>query len=140
MESELHSSETFENLKKAFFDEASLSFRYGFFAIVADFEGMDNYAKIFKDFAEGGVQNVQGCMDFLRLAADPSSDVPIGSTLKNLESVLQTETQHFSEQYGKMAEAARKEGFMDIASWFDSLEKLKASRAKKLKQVQVGHE
>jgi rubrerythrin len=67
---ELESSQTFENLKKAFYDEASLAFRYRFFSIVADFEGMDQYSALFKEFAEGGVQTVHGCLDFLRIVGE----------------------------------------------------------------------
>lgn len=132
---ELESSQTFENLKKAFYDEASLAFRYRFFSVVADFEGMDQYSALFKEFAEGGVQTVHGCLDFLRIVGDPSAEVPIGSTQKNVEAVLQTEIRHFSEQYREMARVAREEGFTDVASWFDTLEKLKRSRVSKIKRA-----
>lgn len=136
MDTFLEGSKTLENLEKAFYAEASLAFRYHFFSIIAGFEGLDRYATLFKDFSDGGKDNVHGCLDFLRQAKDPDSKIPIGSTQKNLESVLQTEIQQFTELYPDMARIAREEGFTDIASWFDTLEKLKRARTQKLKKVE----
>ena len=135
MDRKLEESKTFENLKKAFFNEAGLAFRYRFFATIAEFEGLDRFSSLFREFAEGGSANVGGCLDFLREARDPSADVPLGGTQKNLESVLQTETRQCSEIYNEMAKVAREEGFTDVASWFDTLEKLKRSHLRKLKEV-----
>lgn len=135
MNRELENSKTFENLKMAFYEEAGLAFRYRFFSVIAEFEGMDRFAALFRDFADGGVCNANGSLDYLRLARDPSSDIPIGSTQKNLQSVLETEVKQFSEIYPEMARVAREEGFMDIASWFDTLEKLKRSHARKLRKA-----
>lgn len=134
MDLELENTRTFENLKIAFYEEAALAFRYRFFAIVAEFEGMDRFSSLFKEFSEGGLCNANGSLDYLRTARDPSSDIPIGGTQKNLESVLETEVKQFSEIYPEMARVAREEGFMDIASWFDTLEKLKRSHVRKLKE------
>lgn len=135
MEPRLEESRTFENLREAFFEEAALAFRYRFFAIVAEFEGLDRQAELFKEIAEGGTCNTNGCMDFLRLGRDPSSAIPLGGSRKNIESVLQTETRQFSEIYPEMARVAREEGFTDIASWFDTLEKLKRSHVSKLRKA-----
>ena len=131
----IEASKTFENLKQAFFEEASLAFRYHYFSIIAEFDGLERYSELFKEFAEGGTQSVHGCLDFLRLTRDPSSGIPLGNTQKNLESLSQTETQQVTEIYPEMARVAREEGFSDIASWFDTLEKLKRSHLQKLKKA-----
>ena len=136
METKLENSATFEKLRRAFFEEAGLAYRYLFFATVADFEGLDRHAAIFRELAEGGTMSVQGCLDFLRTARDPSSDIPIGGTRKNLESLLQTELEQSSESYPAWALLAREEGFTDIASWFDTLEKLKRIHVKTLSGLQ----
>ena len=133
MDGTLEKTRTFENLKKAFFEEAGLAFRYQFFATIAQFEGLESYQALFQNFAEGGKMNVEGLLDFLRTARDPSSDIPFGRTMQNAESAMQTETKQFTETYPEMARTAREEGLTDIASWFDTLEKLKHSRAQKLK-------
>jgi rubrerythrin len=135
MERRLEDSQTFENLRKAFLEEASLAFRYRFFATVAEFEGLERFSRLFRDFAEGGTCNVHGCLDFLRTARDPDSGVPIGGTQKNLQSVLQTEKHQCLETYPEMARLAREEGFTDIASWFDTLEKLKRSHLRKIEEA-----
>ncbi len=135
MDVELERTRTFENLKKAFFEESGLAFRYQFFATVAQFEGLERYGSLFAELADGGRTNAEGFLDFLRLARDPSSDIPFGSTAKNIQSALQTETLQFTEVYPEMARIAREEGFTDIASWFDTLEKLKRAHVRKLKET-----
>ena len=135
MDPKFEDSETFKNLKNSFYEESGLAMRYKFFAIVAEFEGLDRYVDLFKEMAEGADCNVHGALDFLRLVKDPSSDIPIGGTNKNVESILQTEVQQYSEIYPEMAKMARKEGFTDVASWFDTLEKLKRAHVRKIKRV-----
>lgn len=135
MDRKLEDSQTFENLKRAFFEEASLAYRYKFFATIAEFEGLEKLGVLFREMAEGGSMNVHGCLDFLRIARDPSSDIPLGGTQKNLESIRQTEIEHSSELYPEMARIAREEGFTDVASWFDTLEKLKRSHLSKIEKV-----
>lgn len=132
---ELERSRTFENLRTAFSEEASLVFRYLYYATLADFEGMDRHASLFKDIAEGGDASVQGCFDFLKLARDPESGIAVGGTLKNIESLIQTESKQHSQTYPEMAKTAREEGFTDIASWFDTLEKAKRSHVRKLRKL-----
>jgi rubrerythrin len=134
----LEDSKTFENLKEAFFEEAGLASRYRFFATVAEFEGKDRHGALFRELAEGGAPCAHGCLDFLRLARDPSADVPIGNTSKNLEAVLQTESTQYLERYPEMARIAREEGFTDVASWFDTLAKLKRSHAERIRMADEG--
>ena len=138
MDRDLEKSQTFENLKKAFFEEVALISRYRYFSTIADYEGLTNHSNLFKEFADGGQDNTHGCLDFLRTIHDPSSQIPIGNTSKNLESLLQTEIGQFSETYPEMAKIAREEGFPDVASWFDTLEKLKRIHVQKLQRVQYG--
>ncbi|MFI5361134.1 MAG: ferritin family protein [Elusimicrobiota bacterium] len=131
----LEDSRTFENLRKAFAEEAALAFRYLYYAMLAEFEGMENHSAAFKEIAEGGTTSVHGCFDFLRLARDPESGIAVGGTFKNLESLLQTETKQSDETYPGMARTAREEGLTDIASWFETLEKAKRAHARKLKAL-----
>jgi rubrerythrin len=134
----LGDSRTFENLRAAFAEEAALVFRYLYYATLAEFEGLDRHAGLFKEFAEGGDPNVQGCFDFLKLARDPDSGIAVGGTLKNLESLIQSETRQFSRTYPEMAKVARAEGFNDIASWFDTLEKAKRGHVRRLEKLSRG--
>src|SRR5262249_7373397 len=124
-----------ENLRQAFAEEASLFFRYLYYATVAEFEGLDKHSTLFRQIAEGGTSSVHGCLDYLRLVCDPESGIPVGGTFKNLESLVQGETRQYSQTYPEMAKTARQEGFPDIAGWFDALEKLKQSHVRKLREL-----
>ena len=136
MENNFEASKTLENLKKSFEDEATLYFRYKFFLTIAEYEGLEKISKLLRDFAESSLDNVLGNMDFLREFNDPSSLVPIGTSAQNIKSILQTEVEQYSEIYPRMAQVAREEGFSDIASWFDTLEKTKRTHSSKLQKVQ----
>jgi len=119
----LKGSETHENLKRAFAGEAQANRRYVYFARQADVEGYPEIAGLFRDTAEGETGHAHGHMEFLKTVGDPVTDLPIGSTAKNLEAAIAGETQEYTKQYPKMAETARTEGFADIAEWFETLAK-----------------
>ena len=131
----LGKSRTFDNLTKAFRDEAALAFRYLYLATIAEHEGFEKHSAAFREIAEGGKNSVHGCFDFLRISRDPDSNISVGGTLRNLESLVQIETKQHNETYPEMARMARLDGFTDIASWFETLEKLKRAHARTLKKL-----
>mgnify|MGYP001572254528 CR=1 FL=1 len=131
----LENSRTYKNVRKAFAEEAELVFRYLYCATLAEFEGREKQAALFKEIAEGGTCNVHGCLDFLRMARDPDSDISVGRTASNLESLVRTETKQHNQTYPEMAKAAREEGLPDIASWFETLEKAKRLNVRRLKEL-----
>ncbi|MGZ3690153.1 MAG: ferritin family protein [Pseudobdellovibrio sp.] len=129
---------TYENLKKSFLAEAALYFRCLYFESVADFEGKNEIKQLFQSLSQAGLDQTQGSFDFMRNHKDPSTEVPLGNSMQNLSSVLQTEIHQHSEIYPEMAKKAREEGFTDVASWFDTLEKMKRVHAEQLKRVYNG--
>ncbi len=131
----LEDSRTFENLRRAFAEEAALAFRYLYYATLAEFEGMEKHAALFKELAEGGTNNAHGSFDFLKLVRDPDSGIAVGGAFKNLESLVQTETKQFNSTYPEMARTAREEGLTDVASWFETLEKAKRAHVARLKKL-----
>ena len=133
--SELTGLQTHEHLKKSFVEESSTMQRYLYFAKIADFEGLPDTAKLFRKLAEGGHCNSHGSMDFLKLAGDPLTDLPIGETENNLNAAISSETYEYNELYPKMATDARADGFSDIASWFETLAKIKKSHVEQLKII-----
>jgi rubrerythrin len=135
MDNNFENSKTYENLKKAFYDEATLYFRYKFFLTVAEYEGLEKTSKLLREFTDASLDNVLGNLDFMRNFKDPTSMVPIGNTAQHLISLLQTEVEQSSEIYPQMAKLARTEGFSDVASWFDTLEKLKRVHVNKIKEI-----
>lgn len=134
----LEGSRTSANLRRAFAGEAAIVFRYLYCAALAEYEGFDQHSNLFKEIAEGGTTSVHGCFDLLALVPEPESGLSLGSTPKNLERLLQEESVLSGRAYPEMAGVARQEGFSDIASWFDTLGKLKRSHARKLKRLARG--
>ncbi len=134
---DLANTATQRALVKSFTEEATLVFRYLYFATIADFEGLEGHAALFRELAEGGLNNVHGCLDYLKTVTDPDSQIPLGDSLRNLQSVLQTEIQQFNQLYPDRTKTARHEGFTDIASWFETLEKLKRAHVQKLKKLEA---
>jgi rubrerythrin len=68
-------------------------------------------------------------MRFLKQVGDPVTGLPIGSTRQNLTSCYEGETYEATEMYPGFAAVARKEGFEELAKWFDSLAKVEKSHA-----------
>jgi rubrerythrin len=125
----LKGSETHENLKRAFANEAAANRRYVYFARQADVEGYPEIAGLFRDTAEGETGHANGHMEFLKRLGDPVTGLPIGDTAKNLGSAIAGETGEYTAQYPQMAETARVEGFTDVAEWFETLAKAEKNHA-----------
>ncbi len=132
---DLKGLETHQNLKRAFGEEAEVAHRYVYFAKLADIEGHPEIAQLFRDMAEGGICNSHGTLDFLRGVGDPTTDLPIGETDRNLAAALAAEIREYSVTYPTMAERAHEQGFPDIASWFETLTKLKRAHVEQLQSA-----
>ena len=117
----LNGTETLENLKRAFAGEAQANRRYVYFARQADVEGYPEIAGLFRDTAEGETGHAAGDLDWLKRIGDPITALPIGTTEKNLAAAVAGEMLEATETYPRMAAVARREGFDDIADWFEML-------------------
>jgi rubrerythrin len=126
---------THQHLKEAFYRESETVLRYLYFAKTADIEGFPEIAQIFRKFAEGGEGNAHGNLDFLKTVGDPQTDLPMGEASQNLESAIHSETRAYIETYPMMAAIARQEQFFDIASWFETLAKLKKAHVAQLNKT-----
>ncbi len=135
MNQELKGLETHTCLKKAFAKEAGISNRYIYFAKIAEIEGSPETAQLFRDLAESSICNSHGTLDYLKREGDPDTDMAIGETDRNLISAISSETKEFTEIYPMMEETARREGFLDVANWLETLTKLKKAHVEKLKNA-----
>src|SRR6201993_3484399 len=129
MAKSLKGTKSFENLKGAFAGESQANRRYLYFARVADIEGYPDVGGLFRDTSEAETGHAFGHLDFLKEVGDPVTDVPIGSTEKNLKSAIEGETYEYTEMYPGFAKTARDEGFDQIAEWFETLAKAEKSHA-----------
>src|SRR5687767_462782 len=132
---QLKGSKTHNNLKAAFAGESQANRRYLYFAKQADVEGYPEVAGNFRDTAEGETGHAHGHLDYLKRAGDPATDLPIGSTDKNLRAAVAGETHEYTDMYPGMAKAARTEGFGEIADWFETLAKAEKSHANKFEAL-----
>lgn len=125
----LKGSKSHENLKHAFAGESQANRRYLYFARVADIEGYPDVGGLFRDTSEAETGHAFGHLDFLKEVGDPCTDVPIGTTEKNLKSAVEGETYEYTEMYPGFARTARDEGFSELAEWFETLAKAEKSHA-----------
>jgi rubrerythrin len=132
---DLKGSKTHKNLKDAFAGESQANRRYLYFAKQADVEGYPEIAGNFRDTAEGETGHAHGHLDYLKKAGDPATDLPIGTTDKNLRAAVAGETHEYTDMYPGMAKTARQEGFSEIADWFETLAKAEKSHAGKFQSL-----
>ena len=125
----LKGTKTHDNLKAAFAGESQANRRYLYFAKVADVEGYPEIAGNFRETAEGETGHAHGHLDYLKRVGDPATDLPIGPTEDNLKAAIAGETHEYTDMYPGMARTARKEGFEEIADWFETLAKAEKSHA-----------
>ncbi len=126
---DLKGTQTHQNLKDAFAGESQANRRYLYFAKQADIEGYPDVGGLFRDTAEAETGHAHGHLDYLKVAGDPATDKPIGSTDKNLVAAVTGETYEYTEMYPGMSKTARDEGFGDVAEWFETLAKAEKSHA-----------
>ena len=118
-----------ENLKGAFAGESQANRLYLYFARMADIEGYPDVGDLFRDTSEAKTGHAFGHLDFLKEVGDPVTDVPIGTTEKNLKSAVEGETYEYTEMYPGFAKTARQEGLNELAEWFETLAKAEKSHA-----------
>jgi rubrerythrin len=125
----LRGTKSHENLKGAFAGESQANRRYLYFARMADIEGYPDVGGLFRDTSEAKTGHAFGHLDFLKEVGDPVTDVPIGTTEKNLKSAVEGETYEYTEMYPGFAKTARQEGLNELAEWFETLAKAQKSHA-----------
>ncbi len=132
---------TEENLKEAFAGESQANRRYLYFANLADVNGDNDVASVFRSTAEGETGHAHGHMEYLidGGAGDPGTGMPAKTTAEALESAIAGETHEYTDMYPGMAKTAREEGFDEIADWFETLAKAERSHANKFTRTLEAH-
>jgi rubrerythrin len=131
----LKGSKTEANLMQAFAAEAQANRRYLYFAQKADIEGRSDVAAVFRSTAEGETGHALGHLEYLEACGDPLTGLPIGATADNLRAAIASETQEFAQMYPAYAQAAREEGFDEIADWFETLARAERSHANRFQKT-----
>jgi len=66
---------------------------------------------------------------------NPATREPIGRTVDNLTAAIASETHEYTDMYTGMARAARREGFEEIADWFETLARAGKSHAARFRKA-----
>ena len=132
---ELEAAVTHDNLRSSFSKDAQAVRLYTNFARVAELEGYPDAAQTLRELAESLAFFTDGHLDFLRRTADPLTGVPMGSTTMNLRAALTVAEETGEDMLPAMIATARAEGFHDVASWFDCVEKAKRAHRQRLREA-----
>lgn len=130
---ELSGSKTYEHLAAAFARESQAAARYLWFAQVADIDGRPEVAALFRSLADGETGHVHGLLEHLADFGDPLTGEPIGDTPQNLRASLAGEQHDIDELYPGWAATARDEGFVEIADWFETLDRAERGHVDRLR-------
>ncbi len=118
---ELRDTRTHENLRAAFAVDSQAVRMWEYFGRIAEIEGFPEVARTFRELAESQAVNAHGHLDFLMRAGEPIVGLPLGETAQNVRAAVAVQQHDAAEVLPDMARTARAEGFMDIASWFDTM-------------------
>lgn len=126
-------TQTEKNLLAAFAGESQARNRYTYFAEVAEAEGYQQIAAIFRDTADNEREHAKRFFQFLEggeavITAGYPAGI-IGDTAANLEAAAAGERMEWTTLYKNFAEVAEQEGFRQIAALF-----------KEISEVEEGHE
>ena len=135
---ELAKSKTIENLRAAFAGESQANRRYTYFSRRADEEGYPEIAALFRSVADGETAHALRHFDYMKAVGDPVTNVPVTDVKGMLESAVKGETYEHTTMYPQFAETARREGFEEIARWFETLAKAERAHAGKYQEALNG--
>ncbi|MEW6614952.1 MAG: rubrerythrin [Thermodesulfobacteriota bacterium] len=122
---ELKGSKTERNVLTAFAGESQARNRYTYFASQAKKEGYEQIMFIFEETANQEKEHAKRLFKLLKggdveiQAAFPAGIV--GKTAENLKDAAAGENHEWTDMYPSFAKVARDEGFVDIASIFESI-------------------
>ena len=135
---ELAKSKTIENLRAAFAGESQANRRYTYFSRRADEEGYPEVAALFRAVADGETAHALRHFEYMKAVGDPVTNVPVTDVKGMLESAVKGETYEHTTMYPQFAETARREGFEEIARWFETLAKAERAHAGKYQEALNG--
>jgi rubrerythrin len=116
MAKSLVGTKSLENLKEAFAGESQANRRYLYFARQADIEGYADIGGLFRDTAEAETGHAFGHLDFLKEVGDPVTNVPIGTTEKNLRSGVEGDHE-YTRCPGRKTAAG---GLPEVVEWSET--------------------
>ena len=135
----LKGTQTEKNLLTAFAGESQARNRYTYYASAAKKEGFVQISEIFTETANQEKEHAKRLFKFLEggevevTAAFPAG--VIGTTLENLKDAAAGEEHEWTTMYPEFAQAARKEGFEEIAQVFEAIAIAEKQHDKRYKEL-----
>lgn len=130
---ELPDTATHARLRAAFARDAQAAAMWSWFARIAEIEGHDDAARVLRQMAESEALVASGHLDYLMRAGEPLGGFPVGETVANLRAALANQSQSAAEDLPEAARIARGEGFVDAASWLESVALARGLHAERLR-------
>ena len=125
---EFKGSKTEQNLMAAFAGESGARNKYTYYASKAKKEGYEQIAAIFEETANNEKEHAK--IWFKKLN---NGEVP--STIENLKDAASGENYEWTEMYKGFAETAKEEGFIEIATLFESVANIEKEHEERYKAL-----
>ncbi|MBU5485824.1 rubrerythrin family protein [Clostridium sp. MSJ-11] len=117
----LKGTQTADNLAKAFAGESQARNRYTYYAMIAESEGHEHVASVFRETADNERAHAKIFYDFLiaglgkaHIKVDAEYPIGIGNTEQNLLYGAEGEKEEWGTLYPGFADIAKQEGFPEI--------------------------
>ncbi|MDR1991618.1 MAG: rubrerythrin family protein [Mycoplasmataceae bacterium] len=123
----LKGTQTEKNLWEAFAGESQARMKYGYYASQAKKDGFVQIQKIFEETAGNEKEHAELWFKALH------GGMP--STSENLLDAASGEHYEWTKMYKEMAEVARKEGFIDIATRMEGVAKIEAIHERRYRDL-----
>jgi rubrerythrin len=131
---DLNGTKTHDNLKAAFAGESQANRRYLYFANKADVEGQNDVAAVFRSTAEGETGHAHGHLDYLAQVAIRPPACRSAHALESQGRDRRRDARIHRHVPGHGQGRAR-EGFDEIADWFETLAKAERSHANRSRRL-----
>lgn len=145
---------TLENLTRAFIGESQARNRYTFYAKVAQKEGYEQIAAIFRITADNEKEHAKRLFEHIQelkkgkdsnvnqINVDAAAPVVFGTTAENLKAAIAGEHYENTEMYPGFAKTAEEEGFSKIAARLRAISRAEEHHEERyrklLKEVEAG--
>ncbi len=145
---------TLENLTKAFIGESQVRNRYSFYAKIAQKEGYEQIAEIFRITADNEKTHAKRIFEHIQeikekigekldeIKVEAVAPTIYGTTIENLKAAISGEHYEYTEMYPEFAKVAEEEGLDNIAKRLRAIAKAEEhheERYKKLlKEIEAG--
>jgi len=145
---------TLENLTKAFIGESQVRNRYSFYAKIAQKEGYEQIAEIFRITADNEKTHAKRIFEHIQeikekigekldeIKVEAVAPTIYGITIENLKAAISGEHYEYTEMYPEFAKVAEEEGLENVAKRLRAIAKAEEhheERYKKLlKEIEAG--